>query len=154
MDKHKRFLLLLVVALLVFTSCKKHTVPVTAIEQNRLLWVKEECHFVDYIIKDDTIIFRYSFCFDNQSRHDIIISSFTASFAPKELEGWVAYNDFFFGKTDQPEILIHDGEKAIVTISFEGDYLGGEVNEDLSCPVEIMFVQSIAQNDAVNGSAD
>lgn len=120
-------------------------------EYRGLRWIREESYFVDYSIVGDIVQFRYSICFNNTSGHDLLISPVSAEFDVRELNGWLEYEDFFRGKIDgaEYEALIPDGEKVHIIFVFEGTYLGGEVNQKLSNPVDLVFSQRFAPHDAV-----
>ena len=110
-----------------------------------LHWLKEESRFVDYEITDEnTVKFRYSICFVNDTEEDATVTV-SAKFNKKELADWVEAEgqDFFTGCDENGEMLyavIESGEKKNVTVVFEGNYLGGTVNEALSFPEELMLM--------------
>ncbi len=111
---------------------------------NTLHWIAEESYFVDYEIIGDTVKFRYSICFENNSDEDDTIS-ILAKFKKSELKDWIKADEFIFGCDETGERLyeeIKKGEKKNVVFVFEGEYLGGEVNTNLSFPDEIMYVIS------------
>ncbi len=113
-------------------------------ENNTLRWIAEESCFVDYEIVEDTVKFRYSICFENNSDEDDTIS-ILAKFKKSELKDWIKADEFIFGCDETGERLhekIKQGEKKNVVFVFEGEYLGGEVNTNLSFPDEIMYVIS------------
>ncbi len=116
-------------------------------EEKSFYWLPEESFFVDYDIVDEkTIKFRYTICFVNNLDVDTTIS-LSAKFDKKELAGWVVQTDGFMGCDENGELLykeIKQGEKEFVTVTFEGKYLGGEVNENLSFPEELILSQSFS----------
>ena len=114
-------------------------------ENNTLCWLPEESHFLDYYIDQDTVVFRYSICFINNSDCDMNIK-ISAKFLGNELEGWVQDAGFFEGYSENGEWEyrnIKSGEKRILIYSFKGEYLGGPVNTKLSFPCEILIAQTL-----------
>lgn len=106
-----------------------------------IYWIKEESSFVDYEISGDIVRFRYSICFVNemQEHADVKIA---AKFSGKELSRWIENKDYFEGLDDHGEWnyqRIKSGEKAQLIYTFEGKYLGGDVNEKLSFPQELIL---------------
>lgn len=111
-------------------------------EKDVLYWVPEESNFVQYEIVDEKIRFSYSICFVNDSEEAQTIS-LSAKFNSNELEGWIKNSGFFLGNNEQGELLkeeISPGTKENITFYFEGDYLGGTVNNELSFPCEIILM--------------
>lgn len=116
-------------------------------------WISNESHFVDYQITGNIIHFRYLMCFENTSKDDHIVSAISAEFSASELNGWIEYNKVFSGFLDngQHEILISPGSKVEVICVFSGTYLGGAVNEQLSPPQKVSYIQRISESN--NNSA-
>lgn len=111
---------------------------------NSLHWLPDESHFVDYCIDGDSVIFRYSICFVNNSEHDTGVK-ISAKFSTKELEGWVRDDGFFEGCSENGEWEyqnIKSGEKKNFVFSFKGKYLGGVVNQNLSFPEDLLVSQT------------
>lgn len=110
-------------------------------QKGSLYWEPDKSAFVDYdIIDDDTIKFRYSIHFVNNSKDDLMVSV-SAKFKAKELKDWVKYESLFAGKDQNGERMyseIKAGESADVIFVFEGEYLGGKVNAELSFPEELV----------------
>ena len=109
-------------------------------------WIREESHFVDYSIDGDVIKFRYLFTFENTYHRDMIISYPQVEFSRKELKGWLEYKDSYVGVSEDgtTDTYIPAGEKVGVVLTFEGKYLGGEVNTELSIPDSIVLGQKFA----------
>lgn len=116
-------------------------------ERGTLRWVREESCFVDYSILEDIIQLRYSMCFENESGHDLVIYGMGVRFDKSTLAG-IMENDGFVnckGENSHYILLIPDGDKINVIVSLEGEYLGGEINEDLAIPVEMMPIIGLAK---------
>lgn len=113
---------------------------------NGLDWLQEESYFVDYMIDGDVVRFRYLFTFENTYHRDMIISFPQVTFSRKELKGWLEYKDPYIGVNEDgtTDNYIPAGEKVSIILTFEGNYLGGEVNTALSVPDSIMFGQRLA----------
>ena len=66
-------------------------------------------------------------------------------FIKKELDGWLRYEKFFIGTDDNDGLLkyglIKPKEKTNIIYTFEGNYLGGTVNDTLSFPEELMTIE-------------
>ncbi len=148
MEKYKR---ILIAFALIFTIIFFCVVGLTiysifdkpATESKGLRWLRNQSFFMDYSISDDIVSFRYSICFENTSDHDYLISPIAAKFEKSELDGWLRYEKFFEGRVETGEYntLIPSGETINVIFVFKGDYLGGKVNEKLSHPVDLLFIQ-------------
>ena len=107
-----------------------------------LRMIPEESFFVDYdIVNENTVKFRYSICFANDSEIDTNVS-IQATFNSDELKGWVKKEHLFIGMDNNGKMLsetVKHGEKVNIVFVFEGEYLGGSVNENLSFPSEYML---------------
>lgn len=103
-------------------------------------WNANKSFFVDYYIKDDSVFVRYSICFTNNTEKDYFISPPVADFKSKELKGW-ANSDPFLGsfENSNTEYCIKAHTEENIVIVFEGKYLGGTVNENLSPPKTMVF---------------
>ena len=111
------------------------------VSDSPLYWVPEKSHFVDYEIDGDRIKFRYSIHFVNSFNDDMQVS-LSAKFNSKELKGWLKNESFFKGCDQNGEMLcaiVKADSSADVIFTFEGEYLGGEVNENLSFPEELII---------------
>ena len=110
---------------------------------NTLYWEPEESYFVDYKITDEnTVKFRYSIHFVNNSEEDIT-AALTAVFNSQEIKGWLDQGNGLIGCDENGELLyteIKSGESADAVYVFEGKYLGGKVNQNLSFPEEIILM--------------
>jgi len=119
-------------------------------EPSKFRIIEEESFFAGYEIKGDRVIFSYSICFANDYEDDIHVE-LDARFKKSELKGWFERDDkddFIAGTTVIGEWgegdIIKGGEKKNVLFYFEGKYLGGEVNENLSFPRQTMlFMRSV-----------
>lgn len=144
---------ILIALSLVFVAWTIWTIVSSGLENNddqgySLRWLKEESYFVDYeITSANTIKFRYSICLVNDTEDDITVS-LSAKFEKNELKGWVEQDDFFLGCDENGNWLyqeIKGGEKKNVIFVFEGKYLGGDPNENLSFPSELMVMTDFKQ---------
>ncbi|MBR6408300.1 MAG: hypothetical protein IKS19_06970 [Clostridia bacterium] len=114
----------------------------------------DECHMVDYEIKDDKITFEYSFCFyyDDTDLSESL-ETIMVTFNKREAKGWLRQSFLGLegkdknGKTG--EIIVHPNEKNYFTLFFTGDYLGGEVNTDIK-PYRIDYTMGIPDDDPYN----
>ena len=138
MHKFKRiFLMLLIVSLLnievalMLSSCGNLESEDLAFE-----CVIDESYFIDYeITTENKIKIRYSICFINHTEDDLVVQSLSFTFKKKDISGWLKYEDSFDCLEEHGNILgtrINAFEKVNVTFVFEGEYLGGKVNETLS----------------------
>lgn len=142
--KNYAFCLLTVIFIVsVLCSCSNHS------EQKGCYPVEEQSYFDGYEITNDRIKFRYSIHFVNEldSQCDVAIY---AAFDESELSDWVK-NDDADSKENQFEGLNEDCsdrltvklkayESKDVIFTFEGKYLGGKVNENLSFPTDIILL--------------
>lgn len=110
---------------------------------NSFHWIPDESYYAGYDIVDDRVIFRYCICYANNGQDDIEIK-ISAKFSAGELKGWIQDDGFFEGRDEAGEWdyrTIKSGEKVWETYWFEGIYLGGTVNTDLSFPEDLLVVQ-------------
>ena len=107
-------------------------------QSSEFYWIPEESYFAGYEIVDDKVVFAYSICFVNDGEEDYA-ASVSAKFKRSELSGWVEYKDFFLGSAEDETVKA--GTKKNIVYYYEGKYLGGEVNTNLSFPQE-MIVES------------
>ncbi len=97
--------------------------------------------FIDILLKMSTLIHMTTDRASTESDTTICVS---AKFKNKELKGWVE-PDIFTGNDENGDMVyqkIHTGEKTSVVFVFEGKYLGGTINENLSFPDELILMQS------------
>lgn len=118
-----------------FTGCafNTDTSAGTEAEPRGFRWVKSESYFVDYTIEGSTVQFRYSFCFENNTKYDRTLNAFSAKFNRWDLRNWIRYQKFYNGKLENGDtnILVESGQKVNITLVFCGEYLGGVVCEEL-----------------------
>ena len=104
-----------------------------------LRYIAEECRLIDYEISGDKIKFRYEMCWQSDSEYDLKLWQFAVKFQEKDTTGWLENEGFLFGELDMENdyCIIHSGDTIYVTLVFEGTYLGGTVNTDLSEPDKV-----------------
>ena len=120
-----------------FTSCKNTNQDRCSIE-----WIPEESYFVNYEIHENKVKFQYSICFKNYT-NEVVDIGITAKFNKVDLKNWLQFEDYFIGQDKNGEMKygkILPKEKNNINFYFEGEYLGGLVNEQLSFPEEIIYV--------------
>ena len=104
-------------------------------------WVPEESYLIDYeITPENKIKLRCSIRFVNEWDEDCAVDLQIQFFA-KETRGWMK-NEALFGEEENAQTLypiIKAGETRDVVMIFEGEYLGGPVNEDLSFENALWF---------------
>lgn len=135
--------LLSVIVLIVFgltINAVIHNTPESDGVENTLTWYPEKSRFEEYKIKDDKIKFCYSIYFNN-FENDTIELSLGAKLKQSELDGWFSRTDtddeFLDGLDKNGEhlyVIFKPKEKKRVKFWFEGKYLGGKVNTNLSFP--------------------
>ena len=126
----------------VLTMVSLFQTPDTENNDNTLHWLSKESKFVGYEISGDIVKFRYSICFVNNSQYTANIS-LSAKFKSSELKGWMKSEKFLTGLGEDGKLKkekIEPGEKINVIFVFEGKYLGGKVNENISSPEEIILM--------------
>ncbi|MGN0179301.1 MAG: hypothetical protein ACI4DY_07675 [Monoglobaceae bacterium] len=111
-------------------------------ESTSLEWFPDESHFVDYKIVGKKVVFRYSIAFQNNCECDVAFD-IGAKFYKKDTRGWLKNNEILLGQSDCEKeengyIPLRRNEKKSIVFSFEGDYLGGKVNTNLSFPEELV----------------
>ena len=96
-------------------------------------WKKSESKLVDVKIVDNKVQLYYSICFDNQYDHSIWVSSVTGGFSRFDCWRWMKYEKAFVAETEdgQNGVLLPPKTKMSVIFVFEGEYLGGKINEDM-----------------------
>jgi len=128
----------------IFTMVSLFQTPDADTNNNTLHWLPKESKFVNYEISGDKVKFRYSICFVNNSKNTANIS-LSAKFKASELNGWMKNEKFFTGLGEDGELKkgkIEPGEKINFIFVFEGKYLGGKVNENISFPEEIILMSN------------
>ena len=139
-------IILLIIIISIFVQCA----PISSSEPNEEFggnrWIEEESGFLDYTIVDETIQFRYLFCFQNDTEYDLTFNAFAAKFKKRDLKGWLQYEKFFNGTLENGEnsVTVKAGEKKNLALIFEGEYLGGTVNENLNA-VHIGMVERVTR---------
>ena len=143
--KRKQLLLLAAVALAAFAvftflrmdfKSQADTVPTGA-----LRWIREKSSCTDISIQNDRVVLAYSLHFENTTVDDYWVCYPQASFRRIELLGWMEYDNFSgYGKTGESTFLVPANDAVDIVVSFEGNYLGGPVNDNISLP-SIVFVQ-------------
>ena len=105
-------------------------------EKSRFYWIPEESYFVDYKIIEDKIIFSYSICFVNDWDEDYAVD-ISAKFKKSELKNWIEYKKFYLGTSTDNVVKGHS--KKNIIYYFEGKYLDGKMNTNISFPTEIIL---------------
>lgn len=109
-------------------------------------WIREESYLVDIALDADngTVAILYSFCFSNPTENPYALAPISANFARKDLAGWIDYQQFYVGKRldDNYYTILEPQQTTNVIYSFEGEYIGGEVNTHIAPPAEIMYMVS------------
>ena len=116
--------------MLLLTGCAFHKD-----QPSEFYWIPEESYFAGYKIVGDKVVFAYSICFVNDGEEDYA-ANVSAKFKRSELSKWVEYKDFFLGSAEDETVKA--GTKKNITYYYEGKYLGGEVNTELSFPEEMI----------------
>ena len=96
-------------------------------------WVKEESVLVDVKVVDNTVQLYYSLCFDNRYDHEVDVWAISVDFSRYSLLGWLKYQDAFVGDPidGSTKVTIPPSTKTSVVFVFQGEHLGGKVNEKL-----------------------
>lgn len=118
-------------------------------EQKGCYPVEEQSYFDGYEITNDKVKFRYSIHFVNELDSSCDIAIY-AIFDKSELSDWVKNNDVdseenqFEGLkkdcSDRLTVNLKAHESIDIIFTFEGKYLGGKVNENLSFPTDIILL--------------
>lgn len=118
-------------------------------EQKGCYPVDEQSYFDGYEITNDKVKFRYSIHFVNELDSSCDIAIY-AIFDKSELSDWVKNNDVdseenqFEGLkkdcSDRLTVNLKAHESKDIIFTFEGKYLGGKVNENLSFPTDIILL--------------
>lgn len=142
MRKKVKFLILVAVVLffLIFWQMNSKSQTDTG-STGTLRWVREKSLCTDISIQNDRVVLTYSLHFENTSDDDYWVCYPQASFRRIELLGWMEYGVFpGYGKAGENTFLIPANDSVDVIVVFEGNYLGGKVNENIS-PPSIVFIQ-------------
>ena len=143
----------ILICCILFTGCRYDIQSDPGIDsKNGLRWIKDESYFVDYTIDGEKIIFKYALTFENSAERDILVSYPSVSFYMIQTIRWIEYERFYDGRLEDgsEEFIIHAGERLCLIFSFEGKYVGGEVNENLGPPKTVMFMQDIVDNNSTD----
>ena len=140
MIKQIKIILYVCVALPIIIFCSTCTEPQS--EEKVITWNEKASRFVDYTITSNRVKFTYTFvCYNNSNdNYEIAVS---AKFKHSELENWIEDEGLFIGEDDDGLIKYEEikaNSEGEITVCFEGEYLGGNVNKNLSFPEEIMIV--------------
>lgn len=117
------------------------------VESGGLTWDTNECKMLDYHISGDRIQIRYSVRMVNNNKdEDLEVSYFGLYFDRKDVSGWLKYERSYdcFLESGQTSVVIPSGEYVDVILLFEGEYLHGKVNENLSAPEKMIFMMELA----------
>ena len=140
------YVIFLLVPILLLNSCNSYN---HATETNTLRWIPEESYYIGYDIIDDIVKFQYSICFENCTEYDTIIS-LHAKFHKNDLKGWVIPDGFFVGCDENANTLyqlINAHQKINVVYTFFGEYVGGDVSDEVSFPDEIIIMTDIPEDE-------
>ena len=85
-----------------------------------------------------TVKIRYSICFVNRTEEDMEIG-LTARFRKREIRGWMEDRPLNGKDENGNYIVVGAHQKENITVFFEGKYLGGPVNENLSFPKTLVL---------------
>ena len=128
----KCYIAIILLVSIVLCGCSMNTKR----EKSKFYWIPEESYFVDYEIVDNNIVFSYSICFVNDWDEDYAVD-ISAKFKKSELRNWIEYKGFYLA-TSTDNVIKANSKKNII-YCFEGKYLGGKVNTDISFPTEIIL---------------
>lgn len=108
-------------------------------EEPSFEFLPEESYMEGYELTDHgTVKIRYSICFINNTESDITVGP-AVRFRKRELRGWME-NRLLHGYDENGEyIKVKANRKENITVIFEGEYLGGPVNENLSFPKTVLL---------------
>lgn len=109
---------------------------------NKLHWLEEESCYLGSEIDGRYVKLRYSLVFENHAEVDYRCSQMNAKFSFWELLGWIKYEQFYDGEIvdGADAFVVPSGEKVKVTFVFTGEYTGGDIKDNISAPVEILFL--------------
>ena len=132
LKKSACFLLIAAFLLCSITGCgAEDTTPNP--DRKYFKWVEEESILVDAKAVDNTVQLYYSLCFDNRYDHEVDVWAVTVNFSRFALRGWLQYQDAFVGDPidGSTKVTIPPNTKMSVVFVFQGEYIGGKVNEKL-----------------------
>lgn len=104
-----------------------------------LRYIDDKCRLIDYEVTGDIVRFRYEMCWHSDSEYDLKLWQFAVKFRDEDTAGWLDNEGFLFGKLEAEDdyCIIQSGDTIYVTLLFEGTYLGGSVNTNLSEPDKV-----------------
>lgn len=107
-----------------------------------LRWVREKSSCTDISIQNDRVVLTYSLHFENTTDDDCWVCYPQASFRRYELWGWMECGNFSgYGENGENTFLIPANQAVDIIIIFEGKYLGGPVNENISLPSLVFMIK-------------
>ena len=110
-------------------------------DESLLKWIPEKSYFTSYSVKNNIVIFGYMIHFVNNSTNEYKIR-ISAKFKSGDLKGWIKNKDFFEGCDEDGnwlESVLYPQQETDVVFWFEGEYLGGIVNDNISFPEELII---------------
>ena len=130
----KSLCIVLIVAFLLcaITGCSAEDTTYKT-DRKYFTWVKEESTLVNIRVVDNTVYLYYSIYFDNQYDHEVDVWAITVRFSRYSLRGWLKYQKVFVGDPvdGSTKVTIPPSTKTSVVFVFQGEYLGGKINEKL-----------------------
>ena len=144
MPAFRKFLVFILINFtLIFIGCTPNN-TVSAPSEEGFFWDQDESELVDVKIVDDEVYLYYSLCFDNRNDDcSVQVSSVTGSFSKFDCKGWLKHQKAFVAETEdgQNGLLIPPKTKTSVVFVFQGEYLGGEIKEDMRLDT-LVFLQN------------
>ena len=134
---------LVITFVLMFIGCTHKDAESTSSNEG-FFWDQDESELVDVKIVDDEVYLYYSLCFDNRNDDcSVQVSSVTGSFSKFDCKGWLKHQKAFVAETEdgQNGLLIPPKTKTSVVFVFQGEYLGGEIKEDMRLDT-LVFLQN------------
>ncbi len=148
----KRFLLKLLVCCAVvaaYVLILALLLPVPEAGDDTWRYLPEESYLVDVIVHPEsgTAEILYALCFDNPSDDAYNLAPVRATFARKDLSGWMKYEHLMDGVRQDGEYdtYLPPKTKTSVVFSFTGEYLGGEISSTIAPPDEIMYLYGLTE---------
>lgn len=115
--------------------------PTGTVPVGTLHWVRDQSYCLDISVQHDRVYLTYSFHFENTSDNDYWVCYPQAKFSRIELFGWMEYDNFSgYGENGEKTFLVPANDDVDIIVTFEGNYLGGRVNDKISTP-SIVFLQ-------------